>query len=152
MTSPAKQLLSVEYGPATGGRMQIWYWLCSFQHWPEIVGSLQSVEQLDEGAPGRGTTLRLQWPDAAQLWQVSHWHPGQQLDLLRRGATGRSAYRIAIEEFGGPGYYRLAVYSQAEYDGVWRFLGPLFAAIEARHARRWLQQLLGGLASLHAQV
>jgi hypothetical protein len=152
MTGPVKKLLSVEYGPATGGRMQIWHWLCSFRNWPEIVTNLQTVEQLDEGAPGRGTTLRLQWPGSTQLWVVSHWHPGQQLDLLRKGATGRRAYRIAIEESGDPGYYRLVVYFQVEYEGFWSFLGPLFTAIESKRAHSWLQQLLAGLSSLHAQI
>mgnify|MGYP000211945527 CR=1 FL=1 len=152
MRSPVKTLLTVEYGPATGGRMQVWHWLCSFQNWPDIVASLQAVKQLDEGAPGRGTSLQLQWATKSQLWEISHWHPGQQLDLMRRGATGRRAYRIAIEESGGPGYYRLAVYYQAEYEGFWSFLGPLITALESSQARRWLQQLLGGLSSLHAQV
>ena len=152
MKTPAKSLLAVDYGPATGGRMQIWHWLSSFENWPELVTGLQSVVQLDEGSAGRGSTLQLQWAHKSERWEISHWNPGQQLDLLRRGASGRRAYRIAIEESGDPGYYQLVVYCQAEYEGFLSFLGPLITAIESNRARVWLQQLLGGLSRLQAQA
>ncbi len=150
--SAAQTLLRQSFGPAQGGRMQVWHWLCSFQNWPEIIGDLQEAKQLDDGEPGRGSRIRLKWGNEDEIWEISYWHPGQRLALQYEDSQGIYAYEVTIENSSQPHTYLLILKFQARYRSFWRALAPLLRSMEIRRGRDRFGALLTGLSKLQGQV
>lgn len=150
--SAVHTLVRQSFGPAQGGRMQVWHWLCSFQNWPEIIGGLQEAKQLDDGEPGRGSRIRLKWESEDEIWEISYWHPGLRLALQYENSLGIYGYEITIENSSQPHTYLLILKFQARYRTLWRILAPLLRSMEMRRARRRFGALLAGLSKLHSQV
>lgn len=72
---------SEPFGPWPHCAALLWQQLAGFEDWPAWWGDLQSVRQLDDGAPGRGSQLQVTDSYDEQIWEIIYWQPGSRVDF-----------------------------------------------------------------------
>jgi len=75
----------------------MWQQLVDFEHWPDWWGDVQSVQQLDKGAPGRGSQLQVSSSFDQQLWEVIYWQSGRRVDFEILDRHCRAGLSFAIQ-------------------------------------------------------
>lgn len=124
----------------TADPMQVWTTWMDIEHWSDWTPSIESIERLDRGAFGVGSTARVKQPKMRPMtWKVTESTPGRSFiwaastagtnlvagHFLEPGPNGGATIRLSIDHTGllagllgrfvGD---RIGAYLQMEADGA----------------------------------
>lgn len=135
-------------GPFPNCRQLVWNRISDFQGWPGHLTELVRSDLSDPDCPGRGSKLQLSWTTEIEEMTITHWHPGQRVDLVTQTDSRRLGLRINLVSAADQEHIKLVVSMELAQKGLLRLLYPLQFR---RNARRWrdrIEQLLNDVGGL----
>ncbi len=148
-TSKVKTVLEKEIGPSPDCRNVVWTALTDFQRWPEVLPHLRTVSVSEPDAPGRGSTVYLDWLEGKEEVQISLWQPGLCLEWNSENNISRLGIRFALDPLDDKHHIRLVMDMEFEQTGIRRIFYPLAMKQKAKQLRRRYDPLFD-LAQSHA--
>lgn len=130
----------VTFGPWPHSSALLWQQLVDFENWPDWWQDVQSVQQLDSGAVGRGSQLQVSGSFDQQVWEIIYWQVGGRVDFEIHDRHCRAGLSFGIQPGSDADHAILTLDME--------FIPQTTARLMAYLARRRLRQR--GLRLLHA--
>ena len=142
MTSPQVQtVLEREIGPIPDCQNVVWAALSDFQRWPEVLPDLQTISVSEPDAPGRGSTVHLDWLEGREEIQISLWQRGQCFEWISQNNGNRLGIRFALDPLDDKHHIRLVMAREFEHSGVGSLFYPIIRKQRSNQLRRRYEPL-----------
>ena len=133
------QIASMTLGPREQCREKAWDLLVDFPTWQGVIPGLTAVELEHANPAGRGTVLSLQFGNHGdkhrELWSISHWHPGQRLELIKTTAQSAAGLRFDLDACQDSEHVKVGIALQVDSYGFSRLTLPISRALKSRRMR-----------------
>lgn len=136
------QIASITLGPQSQCRDKAWDLLVDFKDWQEVIPGATALELEHANPAGRGTVLSLQFGNRDERWSISHWHPGQRLELIQTSAQSATGLRFDLDAAQDSEHVNMGISLQVESHGIYRLAQPITRALTSRRMRSRFTPLL----------
>ncbi len=140
-----KHIASVEVGPMSDCREQLWSKLANFSAWTDYLPGLDSLQLTNADPVGRGTVLLQQWGNKEETWQISHWHPGQRLELIQQETAFNLGLRFGLNAGQAAETIQLLLEAEISVNSGFAIADPLYVLFLSRRLKTRFMPLLSAV-------
>ena len=146
--APVETLLIGSIGPHSDCRDKLWSALVDFAYWPQRISALRAIVVPETNDLGRGSQLQLDWNGGRQLANITHWHPGQQLELVLDDQQRRVGLRFVLNAGQDVEHIELLVEYEVSEDKNWPVLDQLIKRRLVKKLKSYLSDLVSSFQNL----